>query len=799
MAKRGVNDQYGNFSEANANALEWEFIGLNIASAHADSFAASTARSDSEVNDGSAADGGPEGFAAKKGGSGTGGGNTSTGGTGTSTSGSGTSTSGTGTTTSSGTTGQGSTTLVLHDVPTHWQTLNAPTGNSTLPTDSYFSQQWGLTNSTAGIDVAKAWQNYTGLGVKIGVIDDGFDYNHGDINPHYLLNLDYDTVTGGADAFGSSTTDKHGTTVMGVIGAAANGTGVVGVAYNAGIAGFRIGYGATGTTGQATDAFNHVLTNGMDVVNASWGYTAAYSDNFLSSAFSATKVAIQNDVSSGRGGLGIDIVFAAGNGGPTDNVNYHNFQNDPFVITVAATDTSGHITSYSSPGAAILISAPGTAKTDDRVGTDGYSTNDYINISGTSYAAPYVSGVVALMLQANPNLGFRDVQDILAYSAKNTDPTNASWHTNGAHDWNGGGLHFSESYGFGMVDATAAVRLAESWQYQSTYANMSSESASHTDNAAIPDGVGGLTSQMTFASSLDVERMVIDLNIAHASPSDLLVTLTSPSGTTATLASHPANGTGTGIVFQTTANSFWGEDAKGTWTLTVTDSVAGNSGTLNSWTLTALGDSASTPITYVYTDEFASVTNPANLILTDSSGNATLNTAAVTSGSYLDLHAGALDTIAGKTLQIAATTIIKNVWAGDGNDTIIANDFGDTIQAGRGNNTIVTGKGADVLYAAQAGSIDTFVFNALSGTTDTIRNWVSGNNSINVGQLLSSLGYSGSNPITDGWLSFISDAKGGTNIVVDAHNGAAPQSVVDIVGIAPTLLHESTTTWSLIV
>jgi len=240
----------------------------------------------------------------------------------------------------------------------------------------------------------------------------------------------------------------------------------VGVAYNAGVAGFRIGYGSNGSGSQIADAFNHVLTSGMDVVNASWGYTTGYSDNFFSSAFAATNSAIQNDIANGRGGLGMNIIFAAGNGrGSGDNVNYHNFQNDPFVITVAATDTYGHVASYSTAGAALLVSAPGTAKTDDRVGADGYSTSDYINISGTSYAAPYVSGVVALMLQANPNLGFWDVQEILAYSTKNSDTTSTSWQTNGAQNWNGGGLHFSHDYGFGMVDATAAVRLAESWQY----------------------------------------------------------------------------------------------------------------------------------------------------------------------------------------------------------------------------------------------------------------------------------------------------------------------------------------------
>jgi len=68
-------------------------------------------------------------------------------------------------------------------------------GGRCLPTDTYFSQQWGLTNKTAGINVANAWQNYTGIGVKVGVIDDGFDYNHTDLSQHYLFNLDFDTRT----------------------------------------------------------------------------------------------------------------------------------------------------------------------------------------------------------------------------------------------------------------------------------------------------------------------------------------------------------------------------------------------------------------------------------------------------------------------------------------------------------------------------------------------------------------------------------------------------------------------------
>src|SRR3954454_9036727 len=113
---------------------------------------------------------------------------------------------------------------------------------------------------------------------------------------------------------------------------------------------------------------------------------------------------------------------------------------------------------------------------------------------------------------------------------------------------------------------------------------MSVQSLSHTDNVKIPDGTGSVQSTITLGSSERIDKMVVDLNITHPYASDLTVTLTSPDGITAVLVAHPASGTGTGIVFETTANNFWGEDAKGDWTLTVTDTVSGNTGILNGWT-----------------------------------------------------------------------------------------------------------------------------------------------------------------------------------------------------------------------
>ena len=119
------------------------------------------------------------------------------------------------------------------------------------------------------------------------------------------------------------------------------------------------------------------------------------------------------------------------------------------------------------PGAAILVAAPGVdIATTDRVGNAGFvpneigntlGSNDYVQIDGTSFSAPNVTGVVALMYQANPELGARDVQEILALSARTIDLSSATWQTNGATDWNGGGMTWSSAYGSGLVDAHAAV------------------------------------------------------------------------------------------------------------------------------------------------------------------------------------------------------------------------------------------------------------------------------------------------------------------------------------------------------
>ncbi|MBD2300812.1 S8 family peptidase, partial [Nostoc sp. FACHB-190] len=511
---------------------------------------------------------------------------------------------------------------------------------TTIPSDPLFPNQWYLYNQgqsggTPGIDlnVVDVWDDYTGRGVVVGVIDDGFDYTHYDLDNNYDTTRDYDTIEQNFDPFGN-TSDSHGTSVAGIIASEANGVGTVGVAFNATISGIRaIGFG-----GDVVGALWRAES--FDVVNNSWGIPGFFADNFYT--IPQAGQAIANAVTNGRNGLGTAIVFAAGNSRQEgDNTNYHNFQNSRQVITVAALDHNGFASPYSTPGASILVSAfgsgiPGSIVTTDRQGSPGYNSGDYeYSFNGTSAAAPQVSGVVALLLEANRNLGYRDIQEILAYSARQNDFYNQGgnyiWQINGANNFNGGGLHVSHDYGFGLVDAHAAVRLAETWQKQSVFSNEQSLSYSSGNlGLVIPDSnTGGISSTFTVAAGLDVDWVEVELNLTHSYRGDLVVDLISPSGTISRLINQPGNGldSGDNIVFKLSSAQHWGESSAGNWTLRIQDLFPSDTGILNSWNLRLYGDTDTANDTYFYTNEYGFY---GTTTLSDNTGTDTINAAAIT-------------------------------------------------------------------------------------------------------------------------------------------------------------------------
>jgi len=588
---------------------------------------------------------------------------------------------------------------------------------SFIPSDTYFSYQWHLKNTgTAGIDinVTRVWDDYKGSGIKIGIIDDGFDLTHKDLAANFDTTSDYDFRYNDATPIYEAG-DGHGTAVAGVIGADDNGTGMMGVASDAKMSGLRVSFAADSTFEMFENAM--AAARNFDVVNNSWGFVGTFSDNFNQSYMDGIEASMLAAISTGRHGLGTNIVFAAGNSATSgDNTNYHSMQNSAYTITVGAIDSTGKIGYFSTPGASVLVSAPGVAiYTTDNTGNDGFVAGDYVGVSGTSFAAPIVSGVIALMLDANPNLGYRDVQEILAYSSRKIDPTSASWQTNGANDINGTGLHFSHQYGFGLVDAYAAVRLAETWASgQGTYATLDTVTGSSTTLVRIPDATTYAASSISIAQDITIDRIEVTFDISHALSSQLDVILVSPTGTQSVLVDNASVNTLPAFTFDTVAD--WGESSLGTWTLKVYDRVSGTTGTLNSWSIKFLGDTNTPDDRYIFTDEFAA-TSKTTYTLTDLGGIDTINAAAVTASVIFDLasHAGNIN---GRAITLSATTTIENVYTGDGSDAVTGNTANNLINTGRGNDYIFGSAGQDTVYGGAG--FDTYIFNGTFNHSLTI-------------------------------------------------------------------------------
>jgi subtilisin-like proprotein convertase family protein len=612
-------------------------------------------------------------------------------------------------------------------------------------TDPLFTAQWHLFNTGQfggtvryDLNVAGVWDDYTGRGVRVGVVDSGVDYRHADLDANYDFNSDYDATTGDDDAApGTSGDYYHGTSVAGLIAAEAeNGLGGVGVAPNATIVGFRA-IGEGGSFGAELDAMRHQIN--VDVSNNSWNYSTPFQDNFQTEPYRSFGDAMFDAAANGREGLGTVLVFAAGNmAAAGDNANYHNVTSSRFGIAVGAANADGTISEYSSPGASVLVSAfgsgiPGSVVTTDVIGSGGSDPGDYTgSFNGTSAATPMVSGIAALMLEANPSLGYRDVQEILACSARETTPMEDGWQVNGASDWNGGGMHVSHQFGCGLVDAHAAVRLAETWTDQSTLWNEYSLSAASMPNLTIPDR-GSITDAITINSvqPLEVGHVEVDLALSHSWIGDLSVVLTSPSGTSSVLidrpglsATQPDGWRGDGrLHFTTTSTQHWGEGSDGTWSLSVTDGAGNDVGLLESWSLGLFGDLDTGNDRFVFTDEFGAMaaTDPSRTVLADAGGNDTLNVAAVTSDTLIDLGPGDVSVVAGTALTIDSGTLIENAVSGDGADTVIGNAADNEVCGGRGNDWLYGEAGQDLFVFMRDCGVDAVMdFAAGSGAGDVV-------------------------------------------------------------------------------
>lgn len=425
-----------------------------------------------------------------------------------------------------------------------------------LPSDPLLGDQWHLLNGfDAGVDVraAGAWMmGYTGLGVTIGIVESGgFRVTHEDLAPLYN-----EAVSQPNDFISS-----HMTQVAGIAaGFGDNGVGVAGAAYNASLAQRLIG--SNFQTSSALTAFNDVI----DIKNNSWGPSDDGRFDFPSPL---VMDAIRTAAETGRAGLGEIIVWAGGNGAnASDRVDYDPYASSRYTIAVGAVGDDNIRSSYSEPGASLLVSAysnGGSRGITTTQSNGGYTSN----FGGTSAASPLAAGVIALMLEANPSLTWRDVQHILVKTSRVVSPNDEAWTVNGA------GLLVNENYGFGLIDAAAAVGLAESWV--TVGPELSATSGTVQIDAAIPDNdFAGVSRVISVETAVEIEAVELVLDVQTPAIGDLNITLVSPEGTASTLSRSRVDSQNdfSGTVF--TSVRHWGERSDGDWTVRISDTRGGN-------------------------------------------------------------------------------------------------------------------------------------------------------------------------------------------------------------------------------
>lgn len=530
-------------------------------------------------------------------------------------------------------------------------------------------------------------QGIKGQGVNILVLDDGLEINHVDLKDNVSRSMTWNFETNDFDPTPTSKYDAHGTLVAGIVAAAQNGVGVMGVAPRVTLGGAKFLALPEGIFANVLEAYGGASwSKSADIFNASYlevGQTPPSYDS------TNPETAALESFPNLRGGKGAVMIKAAGNafrdeydgkfnaacprfqkGGATygivscGNTAFDTQNLELPVVVTASGNAKGYKASYSSAGAILWITGLGgesrsngnygeSGKASDAHGPQIYSTDlmgcdrgysrdgisskynpqfvvggtlinkekntlcNYDQTNGTSAAVPTVTGVVALMLSANPSLGWRDIREILRRTARTIDidygnrdyrnhkvnlilnPTIADetsselivgatsarldygWQTNKA------GIQYSNWYGFGMVDAKAAVAMAKSY---TTYKPTKLVVPTWT-NDAIRAGVvnyGQVTQLGSFSVSNPgaVDMIQLDLSAVEGGADVCMgsvgIFLKSPSGTMSVL-NTPYNiyyDKTTSLVderdggkissesdFVLGSYAFYGESGKGTWTV----------------------------------------------------------------------------------------------------------------------------------------------------------------------------------------------------------------------------------------
>ena len=461
------------------------------------------------------------------------------------------------------------------------------------------------------INVEPVWdQGILGEGINVVLVDSGVDYTHEDLSG--VTDLGNSTTDRPETSIFHAVTNSHGTSMASIIAAQHNSRGVRGIAPHSRIFSYYSGNNhqwpaySENFQEEWLEKWNLDATD-VAVSSNSW----AFQGNSLGAPSNRhlTADTILRDITQGFHGKGTLYIFSANY---NDNSNYSETLNYYAVTTVCAVAKDGSVINWydgqsnnsAGYGHNLWVCAPSHAVT--AVLNNGYELS-----GGTSVAAATVSGVAALVRSANRELTWRDVKLILANSARQNDIQHEKWST-GAQQYGGGTdrYHFNPNYGFGVVDAAAAVALAKSW----TNLPPMTEVHKSTDpdrSWSIPEDTGETTQplQVSFSILDDgrttpefIEHVEINIHLDHESSRDLDIWLTSPSGTVSrlswptrvpTLNSYGLMDPGSidpiDRNYSFGSSKYLGENPVGQWTISVIDRVRDGEGTAQSASITIRG------------------------------------------------------------------------------------------------------------------------------------------------------------------------------------------------------------------
>lgn len=450
-------------------------------------------------------------------------------------------------------------------------------------TDPLFKDQWHLNNDAnlTHINVEGAWElGYTGEGVVLAVVDDGIETTHGDIKDNFIQNASYNFNFDNNNVSPRSSIDYHGTSVAGCAAARDDGEICgVGVAYRSSISGIVLLQGPITDAIEAAALQHRIDIN--DIYSNSWGPTDN-AQNLVGPGFLA-KMALEKGIREGRNGKGSIYVWAAGNGGiKGDNCNYDGYASWRKSMTISSVSPTGTTPSFAENCSSILAVTPSTGIRTSRI--NNVCTNTF---SGTSASAPIGAGVIALILQANPNLNWLDVQRVIVETSVKVDENHADWVQNGAGYW------VSHRYGYGLLDATRAVNRAIELKDEPSMTEVSVIYQVNVNSNFLGSDEYVVNILQTFV----IHHVEVEINLLHPKSGDLQIELISPSGTKSVLAEFHAD-MHSNIQWTYTTKLLWGETSYGEWKLKITEKQ-NQGGTMKSFKLKMYG----TPNVEVDTDK----------------------------------------------------------------------------------------------------------------------------------------------------------------------------------------------------